>query len=227
MGYGGDMQEAAIYSIGAVARMTGVSVSTLRTWEDRYGVVVASRSAGGQRRYSRDQLEQLQFVAGVVSSGMLPGDAYRLLVDRDTRAPTRHLVGETGLQPDGVLIMVADRDPHALSVVDYFLRTEGYRVELARNATEAQAQLEVFAPRVVVLELLLSGGVGGALFDRLKGSDAMVVVVSPLEAPEIAAELGAHAFLRKPIDPVVLISTVRDLLGTSALTRHASRAVHG
>jgi DNA-binding transcriptional regulator YiaG len=29
------MEGSAIYSIGAVARMVGVSVSTLRTWEDR------------------------------------------------------------------------------------------------------------------------------------------------------------------------------------------------
>src|SRR5579859_4324931 len=70
----GPMGNAAIYSIGAVARMVGVSVSTLRTWEDRYGVVVAGRSAGGQRRYSRDQLAQLRFVAREVEAGMLPGD---------------------------------------------------------------------------------------------------------------------------------------------------------
>ncbi len=76
------MDGSAIYSIGAVARMVGVSVSTLRTWEDRYGVVVAGRSAGGQRRYSRDQLAQLQFVAREVEAGMLPGDAHRLLADR-------------------------------------------------------------------------------------------------------------------------------------------------
>jgi hypothetical protein len=48
-------------------------------------------------------------------------------------------------------------------------------------------------------------------------------VVSPLAASVIASELGAHAFLQKPIDPVVLISTVRDLLGTSALTRQTAR----
>jgi DNA-binding transcriptional MerR regulator len=53
---------AALYSIGAIARMTGVSVSTLRTWEDRYGLIVALRSPGGQRRYSRHQLEQLLFI---------------------------------------------------------------------------------------------------------------------------------------------------------------------
>jgi DNA-binding response OmpR family regulator len=44
------------------------------------------------------------------------------------------------------------------------------------------------------------------------------VAVSPLAAGDVSAALGADAFLQKPIDPMTLLSTVRDLLGTSALT---------
>jgi DNA-binding transcriptional MerR regulator len=217
------MDGSAIYSIGAVARMVGVSVSTLRTWEDRYGVVVPGRSAGGQRRYSRDQLAQLEFVAREVESGMLPGDAHRLLVAQGVAdgAASTGPVPESS-HDDGVPVLIADRDPYAASVVDYFLRTEGYRVQVASTAAEAETAFEALAPRVVVLDLLLSGGVGGPLFESLRQTDALVVVVSPLSASEIASELGAHAFLQKPIDPVVLISTVRDLLGTSALTRQTA-----
>jgi CheY-like chemotaxis protein len=187
-------------------------------------VVVAGRSAGGQRRYSRDQLAQLQFVAREVESGMLPGDAHRLLTDRGA---SDAVAGSTGRAPessrnDGVPVLIADRDPYAASVADYFLRTEGYRVEVASTAAEAEAAFESLAPRLVVLDLLLSGGVGGPLFESLRQTDTLVVVVSPLAASGIASELGAHAFLQKPIDPVVLISTVRDLLGTSALTRQAA-----
>ena len=54
---------------------------------------------------------------------------------------------------------------------------------------------------------------------RVMGSE-----VGDLRVHVFGSELGAHAFLRKPIDPVVLISTVRDLLGTSALTRKTSHA---
>jgi len=38
----------------------------------------------------------------------------------------------------------------------------------------------------------------------------------------VAAEFGASAFLQKPIDPLVFASTVRDLLGTSAISRRRS-----
>ena len=52
------VSDRSIYSIGALARMLGVSPATLRSWEDRYGLVVPERSAGSQRLYSRDHLDQ-------------------------------------------------------------------------------------------------------------------------------------------------------------------------
>jgi circadian clock protein KaiC len=48
-----------IYTIGAVARMLGVPTQTLRAWEERYQQIVPARSEGGQRLYSRDQVDQL------------------------------------------------------------------------------------------------------------------------------------------------------------------------
>jgi DNA-binding transcriptional MerR regulator len=209
------MSDAALYSIGGVARMTGVPVATLRTWEERYGVVIASRSAGGQRRYSRDQLEQLMFVVRSVSEGMSPGDAHRLLSAGDAAGPD---VPAGAADAVGVLILLAERDPHAAGYLDYFLRTEGYRVELASEAEQAERQCALLSPQLAIVELLLSGGLGSALVGRMKQAGVLVIAVSPLAAGDVSAELGADAFLQKPIDPVVLISTVRDLLGTSALT---------
>jgi DNA-binding transcriptional MerR regulator len=204
---------AALYSIGAIARMTGVSVATLRTWEDRYGLVVAGRSEGGQRRYSRHQLEQLMFISSEIGRGSTPGDAHRLLADRGSVAPAPQSDPSIGL-----LILVAERDPFAASYVDYFLRTEGYRVELVADAQEAEARLIERQPRLAIVDLLLSGGLGGSLVTRLTEAGTLVVAVSPLAAEDVSEALGASAFLQKPIDPVILLSTVRDLLGTSALT---------
>ena len=214
------MVEAALYSIGAVARMIGVSVSTLRTWEDRYGLVVAARSAGGQRRYSRDQLEQLQFVARRSSDGMSPGDAHRLLADRDAAEAVR------ARERRGRRSAILDPDRRARSVCgelsDYFLRTEGYRVEVVSDAARGRAAISRCSRRRWRSWSCCSRvGSAARCSSGSRQTDALVVVISPLAAGEIAAELGAHAFLQKPIDPVVLISTVRDLLGTSALTQAA------
>jgi hypothetical protein len=47
------MADPPVYSIGALARILGIPTATLRTWEERYDVVVPERSPGGQRLYSQ------------------------------------------------------------------------------------------------------------------------------------------------------------------------------
>jgi DNA-binding transcriptional MerR regulator len=201
--------------------MVGVPVSTLRTWEDRYALVIAVRSSGGQRRYTRGQLAQLSFVAEQIDQGFSPGDAHRLLAEHVDRGGELVDPGVAEEQT-GILILIAERHRFAASLEDYLLRTEGFRVEIASSADEAQRKFDELAPRIVVVELLLSGGVGGRLIERLKQAGATVIAVSPLAAREVAAGLGAAAFLQKPIDPLVFVSTVRDLLGTSAISRQRS-----
>jgi len=201
--------------------MVGVPVATLRTWEERYGLVVAVRSSGGQRRYTRIQLAQLSFVAEQIDRGFSPGDAHRLLAEQVDQGSEMPAPGIREEQP-GILILIAERDRFAATLEDYLLRTEGFRVEIASSADEAQQKFDELTPQIVVVELLLSGGVGGRLIQRLTQAGATVIAVSPLAASEVAAEFGASAFLQKPIDPLVFASTVRDLLGTSAISRRRS-----
>ena len=201
--------------------MVGVPVSTLRTWEERYGLVIAVRSAGGQRRYTRIQLAQLSFVVEQIDQGFSPGDAHRLLAEQIDRGSEVVPAGIGEEQP-GILILIAERDRFSASLEDYLLRTEGFRVEIASSAEEAEQKFGELVPQIVVVELLLSGGVGGRLIERLSQAGATVIAVSPLAAHEVAAEFGASAFLQKPIDPLVFASTVRDLLGTSAISRRRS-----
>jgi DNA-binding transcriptional MerR regulator len=213
--------ERALYSIGVVSRMVGVPVSTLRTWEERYGLVIAVRSSGGQRRYTRIQLAQLGFVVEQIDQGFSPGDAHRLLAEQIDRGSEVVAAG-AGTEQTGILILIAERDRFSASLQDYLLRTEGFRVEIASSAEEAEQKFDELTPQIVVVELLLSGGVGGRLIERLTEAGATVIAVSPLAAREVAAEFGASAFLQKPIDPLVFASTARDLLGTSAISRRPS-----
>jgi PAS domain S-box-containing protein len=79
-----------VYSIGAVAKMLEVPAQTLRSWEDRYGQVVPDRSAGGQRLYSRHQVQQLRFILQELARGRQPADAHRLLEEQG-RSPVEPL----------------------------------------------------------------------------------------------------------------------------------------
>lgn len=57
------------YSIKAVAALTGLPASTLRTWERRYRVVAPERTDAGDRRYSQRDLDRLLLVRALVQAG--------------------------------------------------------------------------------------------------------------------------------------------------------------
>jgi DNA-binding transcriptional MerR regulator len=202
-----------IYSIGAVSRMLNVPAATLRAWEDRYGVVVPERSEGGQRLYTRSQIEQLTFIQGSMQTGVSAADAHRVLGERIT-AGQGYVAEERG---DSVLVLLAERDPFAAELAEYLLRTEGFEVILALDAPESQRLYEARHPAIVILDLMISGGRGVAVCKTLADLGAQIIAVSSVPQRERALEAGADAFLRKPLDPLQLVSAVRDLLGTSAM----------
>lgn len=206
-----------IYSIGAVVKMLGVPAQTLRSWEDRYHQIVPERTSGGHRLYTREQVDQLRFVLEELDRGMQPADAHRLLDER-TRYPLEPRSGED--RP--VTILIAERDPFAAEYSEYFLRTEGYAVQVSFDFEGARAVLEVDPPNLVVIDLLISGGAGLELC-RLAQTErtTRVLAVSTLDSRDQALQDGADAFLLKPLDPLQFVSTVRDLLGTSAYLLHS------
>jgi len=57
------------YPLRAVVRLTGLSPDVLRAWERRHGVVTPTRTPGGTRRYSADDLERLRLLKAAVEAG--------------------------------------------------------------------------------------------------------------------------------------------------------------
>lgn len=209
-----------VYSIGAVAQMLGIPAATLRTWEERYGLPVPERSPGGHRVYSRDQVEQLRFVKAQIDQGIPPADAHRLLAERAAGSVSFGAGEAVGTR---LLILLAERDPYAAELAEYFLRTEGYEVAAALDAAEAAGKFDELSPSMTVIDLLISPGTGLELCRQLKQrSRAPVLAISTLETSDQALEAGADGFLQKPLDPLQLVSAVKDLLGASAFLRPSS-----
>lgn len=211
-------RDLPIYSIGAVERMLDIPAATIRNWEDRYGLVTPERSNGGHRLYTREQVEQLRFVKEGLARGLQPAEAHRLLGEQLERG--------SGFRADEredaprLLILLAERDPYAAEFAEFFLQTEGYDVTLALDADDAAHTLKQLLPQLAVVELLISGGRGADLCQRLKEAGVPAcLVISTLDARDQALAAGADAFLRKPLDPLQFVSTVKDLLGKSAFLR--------
>jgi DNA-binding transcriptional MerR regulator len=218
-------ESPGVYSIGAVAKMLGIPVQTLRSWEERYNEVVPVRSAGGQRLYSRDDVERLRFIREQTRSGLQPADAHRLLAER-TRERSRpdDGVGPHHGEGAGFVVLLAERDPYAASVEDYFLRTEGYTVCGVLDAARAKQLIEEAPPNVLVVDLMISGGAGLALCRTARNRTSIgILAVSAVDCRDEALQSGVDAFLQKPFDPLQFVSTVRDLLGTSAYLRRGAQ----
>jgi DNA-binding transcriptional MerR regulator len=64
-----DHGEGQHYRIGAVAKLTGISVDRLRAWERRYGAVVTRRTEAHGRIYTRDDVERLTLIKQLVDLG--------------------------------------------------------------------------------------------------------------------------------------------------------------
>ena len=70
---------------GAAARLAGLSSSTLRIWEHRYGVVSPPRSSSGQRTYSMEDVQRLRLIKRLTTEGHAIGTIANLAVDALTQ----------------------------------------------------------------------------------------------------------------------------------------------
>jgi DNA-binding transcriptional MerR regulator len=209
------MPDQSLYSIGTLARILGVPAATLRTWEERYGIVVPDRSPAGHRLYSRLQVEQLRFVSGQIAAGLSAADAYRLL---EERLITGMALGNgTALPSTGALLLLVERDPYAASFSEYFLKREGYGVVVASTVEQALAETVRHTPNLAVIDLLVSDGQGLRLCAQLRRQlDIPVLAISTFGLHDDAIQAGAGGFLLKPLQPRRLADAVKDLLGLSS-----------
>jgi len=89
---------AAIYTIGQVSELLGVQAAFLRRVETE-SLVRPARSDGGQRRYSRDEIDTLQHIARLASDGMTLAGIRRILVLEAEVAELRRRIAAA--EPDG------------------------------------------------------------------------------------------------------------------------------
>ena len=67
--------------IGELAKRTGVSPELLRAWEQRYGLLQPTRTAGGFRLYSAADEARVQRMQSLVSGGLAAAQAAHLILN--------------------------------------------------------------------------------------------------------------------------------------------------
>ena len=114
------------------------------------------------------------------------------------------------------LILVVERNPVVQRLERYFLEQAGYSVEFASDGLSALKRAQEVKPRIVVTEILVPKLDGLSLCRSLKSdpltAQIRILVFSHLHAEDRAREVGADAFLLKPLSEELLIETVEKLI---------------
>lgn len=114
------------------------------------------------------------------------------------------------------LILVVERNPAVQRLERYFLEQAGYSVEFANDGLVALERVRELKPQILVAEILVPKLDGLSLCRELKSdpstSQIRVLIFSHLHAEDRAREVGADAFLLKPLNEQLLIETVEKLI---------------
>lgn len=78
---------------GALARRLGVSPTTLRSWDRRYGIGPAARTGGRHRRWTAEDVAALETMCRLTASGVPPAEAARAVKERAAPAATGRPAG--------------------------------------------------------------------------------------------------------------------------------------
>ncbi|GAA3198182.1 MerR family transcriptional regulator [Actinocorallia longicatena] len=204
-----DDESGPALGAGAVATLLGVAVTTLRSWDRRYGIGPSSRESGRHRRYTPADLERLREMRRLVYAGVPPAEA--------ARAALRGRSADGGTKRTGggrtIPVGRADRAAQGLARAAVALDGQGLlaamREQLAEHGTRA-VWTEILTPLLVGIgmrweesggdfvevEHLVSWCASTALRERASGEASGPVVLlaaAPGEEHTLALEALAAA----------------------------------
>jgi DNA-binding response OmpR family regulator len=116
-------------------------------------------------------------------------------------------------------VLLVDDDPDIRAMLAFTLDDYGFSVREAGDGAQAIAALELRAPDLMVLDLMMPGidgfGVLSAMRERGLAPDTRVLILScKVDERDLVRgyELGADEYVTKPFDPDGLAATIAGLL---------------
>jgi DNA-binding response OmpR family regulator len=118
-------------------------------------------------------------------------------------------------------ILIVEDDPSVLRATSYILEKEGYDVITAQNGLEGLKKAREDNPDLLVLDVMLPGIDGFEICHNLRGepetADLPILMFSAKGQESDKAtgmKMGANDYLTKPVDRIVLLDKVAELLAT-------------
>ncbi|RAH99513.1 DNA-binding response regulator [Acuticoccus sediminis] len=131
-------------------------------------------------------------------------------------AVTHTMAGEPRQEDDAPHVLVVDDDQRIRSLLERFLRKEGFRVTATADATEARRILGGLVFDAAVLDIMMPGEDGLSLLSHMKeGGETPVLMLTAMAEVEQRVRglsLGADDYLGKPFEPQELSLRLKNLL---------------
>ncbi|HET9531786.1 MAG TPA: MerR family transcriptional regulator [Blastocatellia bacterium] len=132
--------KAPRYRIGTVTRLTGLSADVIRVWERRYGAVKPSRSGGGSRLYSEEDVARLRRLRQAIERGHNIGQVVKL-----EESDLERLLGEARGAAD-------EPDPYRLSRERFTKAIE--RMDVVAADLELSRAATLFPARALIKKIV-------------------------------------------------------------------------
>ncbi|HSQ75103.1 MAG TPA: response regulator [Bacteroidota bacterium] len=102
------------------------------------------------------------------------------------------------------LALIVEDSPQAVELLRLTIESAGYRVEIARNGTDALDMAKRLHPHVITLDLILPGKDGWQVMKELKRHPLCkhipIIIVSIIDEKNLGFSLGAVEYFVKPVN---------------------------
>ena len=117
-------------------------------------------------------------------------------------------------------VLIVDDEANIVAALEYLLRRSGYEVSVAATGDEALHQVEVVAPDLVLLDVMMPQKSGYEVCRRIRerpewGAVKIVMLSAKGREAEVSKgmSLGADLYVTKPFSNAALVARIRELLG--------------
>ena len=130
-----------------------------------------------------------------------------------------------------IRILVVDDEPDNCDYLKLVLTKEGYEVDTLTDPTKAVEHLKASDFHLVVLDMMMPQMSGTDLLDQIRKVDTDVAVVVATGHPSVETAVAslrgqASDYVRKPIEPALFLSTIRDALAKKGLSKDPEADLH-
>ena len=115
-----------------------------------------------------------------------------------------------------IKILVVDDDKRIAELISLYLRKEGFETKEVYNGREAVEVFSVYAPFLVLLDIMLPGADGYQVCREIRQISAVPVIMLTAKSDTfdkvLGLELGADDYIVKPFEPKELVARVKAVL---------------